>query len=195
MLSCVSLTHTDLVLAEHANHFAAAHDGWEDAARAWAMVSEPVFLAGVLLLVAAGLLARRSALFAAGVEALAASGASLLVAALVAHLVARPRPFVAHPQIHAFLAHAPDPGFPSDHATAAFAIAVTLLLRFGARALPVLIAAVALAVSRVLIGVHYPGDVIAGALIGTLAAIAVHAIVAGRWFGSAPGRIAIERAV
>jgi undecaprenyl-diphosphatase len=195
MLTWVSLTHTDLVLAEHANHFAAAHDGWEDAARAWAMVSEPVFVAGVLLLLAAGLLARRGALFAAGVEAVAASGASLLVAALVAHLVARPRPFVAHPQIHAFLAHAPDPGFPSDHATAAFAIAVTLLLRFGARALPVLIAAVALAVSRVLIGVHYPGDVIAGALIGTLAAIAVQTIVAGRWFGSPPGRIASERAV
>jgi undecaprenyl-diphosphatase len=195
MLSRVSLTHTDLILAEHANHFAAAHDGWEDAARGWAMVSEPVFLGGVLLLVAAGLLARRGALFAAGVEAIAASGASLLVAAAVAHVIARPRPFVAHPQIHAFLAHAPDPGFPSDHATAAFAIAVTLLLRFGVRALPVLIAAVALAVSRVLIGVHYPGDVLAGAMIGTLAAIAVHTIATSRWFGRLPGRIAIERGV
>jgi undecaprenyl-diphosphatase len=170
----VTLTHADLVLAEHANHFAAAHDGWEDAARGWAMVSEPVFLAGVLLLIAAGLLARRGGLVAAGVEAIAASGASLIVAAVVAHLVARPRPFVAHPEIHAFLAHAPDPGFPSDHATAAFAIATTLILRFGLRATPVLLAAVALAASRVLVGVHYPGDVIAGALIGTVCALGVH---------------------
>ena len=169
----MSLAHTDLLLAEHANRFAAHHDAWEDAAGAYAGASEPLFLLGVLALIAVGLAARRRRLLEAGVLALVAAGGALLVGALVSHLVDRSRPFVGHPQIHAFLHHAADPGFPSDHATAAFAIAVTLVLRLGWAGAPVVAAAIALAVSRVLLGLHYPGDVLAGALIGSLAAVAV----------------------
>jgi undecaprenyl-diphosphatase len=105
--------------------------------------------------------------------ALAASGIGVIAAAIISRIVERPRPLVALPQIHLFHAHAPDPGFPSDHATASFAIAGVLILRFGRRALPLLAAAVALAVSRVLVGVHYPTDVLAGALLGTAAALLV----------------------
>jgi undecaprenyl-diphosphatase len=168
----------DVHLAETANSFAAHHDGWEDAARAYAHVSEPLFIALVIVLAAAGLLLRRPRVLAASVLAVLAAGGSLVVAAVLAHVVDRPRPFVAHPQIHAFLSHAADPGFPSDHATAAFAIAVVLVLRLGLRWLPVLVAAAALAVSRVLVGVHYPADVLAGALLGTAAAVAVCALAA-----------------
>jgi len=168
----------DVHLAETANSFAAHHDGWEDAARAYAHVSEPLFIVLVLLLAAAGLLLRRPRVLAASVLAVIAAGGGLVVAAVLARVVDRPRPFVAHPQIHAFLAHASDPGFPSDHATAAFAIAVVLVLWLGLRWLPVLIAAAALCVSRVLVGVHYPADVLAGALLGTVAAFAVCAVAA-----------------
>jgi undecaprenyl-diphosphatase len=167
----------DLRLAEHANAFALHHDGWEDAARAYAHLSEPLFLAGVIALAVVGLILRRDRLLLGAALAVAASGVALAVAALLARLVDRPRPFVAHPQIHAFLAHAADPSFPSDHATAAFAIAAVLLVRFGRPALPVLLAAVALAASRVLIGLHYPTDVLAGAVIGTAAALAVCRLV------------------
>jgi undecaprenyl-diphosphatase len=167
----------DVRLAEHANAFAAHHDGWEDAARAYAHLSEPLFLAGVVALAVAGLVLRRDRLLIGAALAVAASGLALAFAAVLAHVIDRPRPFVAHPQIHAFLAHAADPGFPSDHATAAFAIAVVLLVRFGRRALPVLLAAVALAVSRVLVGVHYPGDVLAGAVLGTATALVLCALL------------------
>jgi membrane-associated phospholipid phosphatase len=177
----MSLTHADLTIAEQANRFAAHHDGWEDAARAWAQASELVFLGGVILLIAVGLVTRRRRLAAAGGLAVLAAGASLAVGLVVARLVDRPRPFVAHPQIHAFLPHAADGGFPSDHATAAFAIAVVLLLCLGPWALPVLVAAVALAASRVVVGVHYPADVIAGALIGTLGAVVVYAAASSVW--------------
>ena len=163
----------DVQLVTSANHFALHHDGWEDAARAYAHLSEPLFIAGLALLAIIGLLMHRPRVLSASVLAVVASGGAVGVAAVLARVVNRPRPFVAHPQIHAFLAHAPDPGFPSDHATAAFAIAAVLLLRLGRWALPVLFAAAALAISRVLVGVHYPDDVLAGALLGTAAAVVV----------------------
>ncbi|GHG49863.1 phosphatase PAP2 family protein [Streptomyces griseocarneus] len=59
-----------------------------------------------------------------------------------------------------------DWSFPSNHAVIAFAAAAALWLvdrRLGALAVP---AAVAMAASRVWIGVHYPHDVALGALVG-----------------------------
>jgi undecaprenyl-diphosphatase len=163
----------DVRLAESANAFAQHHDGWEDAARVYAHLSEPLFIAGVIVLAIAGLALRRPRVLSASLLAVAASGVALTIAAVLARVVDRPRPFAVHPQIHVFVAHAADPGFPSDHATAAFAIAAVLLVRLGRPALLVLLAAAALAVSRVLMGVHYPADVLAGALLGTAAAVLV----------------------
>ena len=177
----------DVRLADSANAFALHHDGWEDVARAYAQLSEPLFIALVVLLAVIGVARRQSSLVWASGLAVAAAGVGLTVAVVVSRIVARPRPFVTHPQIHLFLAHAPDPGFPSDHATAAFAIAAALMLRLGHRALPVLIGAGALAVSRVLVGVHYPTDVLVGALLGIAAALLVCVIVA-----HPPGRMKLR---
>jgi undecaprenyl-diphosphatase len=173
----VSLVHTDFTVAEHANRFAVHHDGWEDAARAWASASEPLFLAGVVALVLLGIAFGRRRLAVAGILSGLAAALALLVGAGLSALVDRPRPFAAHPgQIHLFTSHAADPGFPSDHALAAFAIAGVLVIRFGWRATPVLLAAVALAVARVVVGLHYPGDVLAGAVVGLGAAALVCAV-------------------
>jgi undecaprenyl-diphosphatase len=109
---------------------------------------------------------------AAGLSA----GLGLAVAQVVARLVDRPRPFVADPgTVHLFAHHAADPGFPSDHATAAFAIGVALLLRDRVWGAIALVAAAVLAVGRVAMGVHYPTDVIGGAALGALAALALYA--------------------
>ncbi|MEU1804144.1 phosphatase PAP2 family protein [Streptomyces sp. NPDC019937] len=68
----------------------------------------------------------------------------------------------------------PAPGdwsFPSNHVAIAAAAAVALFFvsrRLGALAA---VAAVAMAASRVWIGVHYPHDVVAGAVVGTLVAL------------------------
>ena len=61
--------------------------------------------------------------------------------------------------------------FPSDHATAAFAIAVALLRRHRKAGAIALVLAGLLAIARVAVGTHYPSDVLAGALIGTTAAL------------------------
>jgi undecaprenyl-diphosphatase len=86
----------------------------------------------------------------------------------------RPRPYEAHPNLaHLFVSPSHDPSFPSDHATAAFAIAVSLFLRSRRVGFLALGMAIILAIARVAVGVHYPGDVIGGALLGTAAALAL----------------------
>jgi undecaprenyl-diphosphatase len=106
--------------------------------------------------------------------ALGSAALGLLVNQLIGQLWFRDRPYVDHPKsLGVFTAHSHDASFPSDHATAAFAIAVAVFFfhrRIGAA---FLVVAAAIAVSRVMLGMHYPTDVLAGALTGTLAAVAV----------------------
>jgi undecaprenyl-diphosphatase len=85
----------------------------------------------------------------------------------------RTRPFVAYPQIDAlYVVHSSS--FPAGHAATAFAGA-TLLSYVAPRAAPAfLVLAALIGYSRVYVGVHYPGDVVVGALLGV--AIGVVAI-------------------
>lgn len=99
---------------------------------------------------------------------------ALGVAQLISHEWFRERPYIAAP-VHLLVAPSPDGSFPSDHAVGGFALATPLLLdgrarRFG---LFLLGGALLLAFSRVYIGTHYPGDVLAGALLGTSVALLV----------------------
>lgn len=137
----------------------------------------------------------RHGVVAAGFSALLALG----VAQLIGDLWARPRPYVAHPDVHLFIAPSHDPSFPSDHATAAFAIAVALLLRHRKAGWLALGLASVLSIARVAVGTHYPGDVAAGALIGTSAALVFwHPSVreplhrAATWAGSAYDHASVE---
>jgi membrane-associated phospholipid phosphatase len=101
------------------------------------------------------------------------------LAALVAVALVQPissaadeqRPFVALPHVLQLMSHANDAGFPSDHATAAGAVAAGLFFvsaRLGAvSALWALI----VAFSRVYVGVHFPQDVAAGLALGAVVAV------------------------
>ncbi|MFF3483789.1 phosphatase PAP2 family protein [Streptomyces sp. NPDC002701] len=87
----------------------------------------------------------------------------------VKRLVRRPRPGHVEPLVRTAGRHS----FPSSHATSATAAAVAFGA-LGARAVPAL--AAAMCVSRLVVGVHYPSDVAAGAALG-----AVTARLGARW--------------
>ncbi len=109
-------------------------------------------------------------------------GALLVTALAVVALKAgfgRVRPCGCVPGVACLFGHAPtDPSFPSGHAAGAFTLAAFVIARWrGYTAHPVawrvlgtigLVAAAAgIALSRVYLGVHFPGDVAAGAAVGT----------------------------
>jgi undecaprenyl-diphosphatase len=162
----------DFGLYQALNGLAVKSDRIEDVLQFIALYGQFFFvalLAGLFL--ARGKWASRNArhgVVAAGLSAALALG----IAQVLASLWERPRPYVAHPDDSTlFIAPSHDPSFPSDHATAAFAIAMAIWLR-NRRAGEVAFAmAGVLAISRVAVGTHYPSDVLAGAAIGIAAAL------------------------
>jgi undecaprenyl-diphosphatase len=154
------------------NGLADRFDGFEDPLRFFALDAQFFFVALLaVLFLARGKWASRNARH--GVVAAGLSAAlGLAVAQVIAGLWDRPRPYVAHPDdAHLFIAPSPDPSFPSDHATAAFAIAMAIFLRNRRAGAVAFAMAIVLAVARVAVGTHYPSDVLGGALIGIAAAL------------------------
>ena len=106
-------------------------------------------------------------------SALAAAAVALLANKLIATSWHRDRPYVTHHVGRIWGPHKTDPSFPSDHSSAAFAIAVAVMLIDPVVGAVFLVLAAAIAIGRVVVGEHYPGDVVTGALVGTVAALLV----------------------
>jgi membrane-associated phospholipid phosphatase len=109
----------------------------------------------------------------ASTSALASAALALLINQVIGKLWHRDRPFQAHPSVHVWGSRSQDPSFPSDHASAAFAIAFAVFFFDRLAGSLFLGAAVLLAAGRVAIGAHYPADVAAGCLVGLGAALIV----------------------
>ena len=98
----------------------------------------------------------------------------------VKYLVRRPRPYVRFSDVEA-RTHVSrwDPySFPSGHAAIAFALATSWTLSHPKWyvAVPGYVWATSVAVSRVWLGVHYPSDVLFGALLGGVVAWGIHTL-------------------
>ncbi|MEU9102644.1 phosphatase PAP2 family protein [Streptomyces sp. NPDC048361] len=127
------------------------------------------FATAAVLAAAGGPTARRAARRGVGALALA----SLTTNTVAKYATRRGRPVTDAVPLVRRLARAPHTSsFPSGHSASAAAFAAGVALestRYGALVAPV---AAAVAFSRVYVGVHYPGDVLAGCVLGVAAAAA-----------------------
>jgi undecaprenyl-diphosphatase len=85
----------------------------------------------------------------------------------------RPRPPLRYPNQDPLVAVSDTASFPSGHAATSFAGATILAFAFPRVAPLFYILASAVGFSRVYLGVHYPLDIVGGAVLGTLIALAL----------------------
>jgi membrane-associated phospholipid phosphatase len=140
------------------------------------------------LLVAGGLLlwkgGRRGRLLAVFL-AVVVIGGDTLVCKTLKQAVARPRPFVTLNDARTLIGRGPSYSMPSSHAANWFAAAMVAFIFFRRSARYMVPAAATVAFSRVYDGVHYPSDVLAGAILGAgyAAATVWSADALWRWAG------------
>lgn len=112
-----------------------------------------------------------------GVLVLAAMTVTLLFGELMMkNIVCRPRPCSVFTDFPMLIARPTSYSFPSGHTSSSFAAALILTLRHKKIGWLAYIPAALIAFSRIFLFVHYPTDVFAGMLLGTLAALLTYFI-------------------
>jgi len=113
---------------------------------------------------------------AIGAAALAA-GSGISIFLKIKKWTNRQRPCTYEPHCWASLLPPDQFSFPSGHTITAFAITVSLSLFYPTLAIGLLFCAFSVAASRVMLGMHFLSDVVAGAAIGTCLAFAAHLLL------------------
>ena len=107
---------------------------------------------------------------------------SAIVANVLKYAIDLPRPYELYPFIHK-LSVGGSPSFPSGHTADAFAFAtgISLMYRKWIIVVLVLLWASLVGYTRMALGVHFPSDVLAGALVGVLCSYAVNRFMQSKY--------------
>ncbi|SDE21869.1 undecaprenyl-diphosphatase [Paenibacillus sp. UNCCL117] len=114
----------------------------------------------------------------AGIRSCVALAVSHIPVAIIKKRYPRLRPYLVLPDTYTYKNPLTDHSFPSGHTTAIFSVLVPLMAVSGWAFGLLLPLAIAVGVSRIYLGLHYPSDCLAGCLIGTMTAAAAIA-----WIG------------
>jgi undecaprenyl-diphosphatase len=117
---------------------------------------------------------RLAAVAAAGSAALAGIG----IFVLLKKISGRKRPCEIEPHCWAKLLPPDRFSFPSGHTITAFAVAISLSQFYPSLLPALLFCALSIGASRILLGMHFPSDVVVAALLGTGLAFSSHALFA-----------------
>lgn len=109
----------------------------------------------------------------AGWLSLSALIISHMLAVLIKRRFQRVRPYDVLAQAKMSILPLKDYSFPSGHTTAAFSTFIPFLFVAPSLTQVLLPLACMVGLSRIYLGVHYPSDVLAGAMVGTLTALAL----------------------
>ncbi len=95
-------------------------------------------------------------------------GVAWFVSLVIKTITHIPRPFLAHPSSQLLFLYGGYNSFPSGHATVFFALATAIYYYNRFAGIVFYVCAILISLSRVASGIHYPIDIIIGALIGVI---------------------------
>ena len=161
------IAHRDHKLMRRLNHWPAPR--W---IRIWALCATRGgdgwlwYAMGIMILLFGG----EQRFLAVGSAALAA-GTGIALFLRLKKITGRKRPCAIEPHCWAKLLPPDQFSFPSGHTITAFAVSLSLSHFYPSLTLGLMFCAVSIAASRVLLGMHFLSDVLAGAAVGSLLAI------------------------
>ena len=115
--------------------------------------------------------------FVAVAVAACTEAAGVLLFLRLKKITGRRRPCAVEPHCWATLLPPDQFSFPSGHTITAFAVALTLSHYYPSLAAGLLFCAISIAASRIVLGMHFLSDVLAGAAIGSVLALAATHLV------------------
>jgi len=132
----------------------------------------PVSFAAPATILLTGILKKDSALIEKGIKASVAYALNAVATTGLKYYADRRRPFAKYPALFREKSEVGPYSFPSGHTSFAFTAATSLTLSFPKWyvAVPAYAWAGSVAWSRMNLGVHYPTDVLMGAIVGTASA-------------------------
>ncbi|MEN1939225.1 undecaprenyl-diphosphatase [Paenibacillus sp. 102] len=105
------------------------------------------------------------------IQAMAAFVTAEIIGKLAGKFHLNYQPFAVLPDVNKLVDHAVDNSFPSDHTILFFSICFSFWLVRKKTGWLWLVLAFCVAISRIWVGVHYPFDVVTGALLGSISAL------------------------
>lgn len=180
------MSQLDLVLFQWLNSWAGVRPLWDTLIIFRAVYLWYIMMLGVMLFVAVSLIPRFRVFLKVNIELLflalvSAFTARFLVAELIRFFYYRPRPYLVLENVrvlqHQLFGGMADNGsFPSGHASLAFAVATTVAFYYPKTSLLFFAAALSIGLGRVSAGVHWPSDILGGAILGIGTAWATHLV-------------------